>query len=112
MVLIVDNLSENSVFLLERPQLQENKNWRSVTLIIWNFQYNPSRMICITAFLPQRTHQGGQPNQDKPGGTNFFWLPSPPRINLEESVRVASPTRINLKEPISSGYPAHTGLTA
>jgi hypothetical protein len=34
-------------------------------------------------------------NQDKPGGTNFFWLPSPHRINLEEPVRVASPTRIN-----------------
>jgi hypothetical protein len=31
-----------------------------------------------------------------PGGTNFFWLPSPSRINLEE--------------PISSGYPAHIGL--
>jgi hypothetical protein len=31
-----------------------------------------------------------------PGGTNFFWLPSPSRINLEE--------------PISSGYPAHLGL--
>ncbi len=32
-----------------------------------------------------------------PGGTNFFWLPSPPRINLEE--------------PISSDYLAHLGLT-
>ncbi len=31
-----------------------------------------------------------------PGGTNFFWLPSPSRIILEE--------------PISSGYPAHLGL--
>jgi hypothetical protein len=32
-----------------------------------------------------------------PEGTNFFWLPSPPRINLEE--------------PISSSYPACLGLT-
>ncbi len=46
-----------------------------------------------------------------PGGNNFFWLPSPSKINLEEPVRVASPTRINLEEPISSGYPAQTGLT-
>ncbi len=36
-----------------------------------------------------------QLNQDIPGGTNFFWLPSPNRINLEEPVRVASTTRIN-----------------
>ncbi len=32
-----------------------------------------------------------------PGETNFFWLPSPSRINLEEL--------------ISSGYPARLGLT-
>ncbi len=45
-----------------------------------------------------------------PGGTNFFWLPSPNRINLEEPLRVASPTRINLEEPIRVASPTRINL--
>jgi hypothetical protein len=58
-------------------------------------------MAMVAAVGRQRWMRGGSIGRAaeaawQPGGTNFFWLPSPPRINLEE--------------PISSGYPAHLGL--
>ncbi len=37
-------------------------------------------------------------------------MASPPRINLEEPVRLASPTRINLEEPVRVASPTRINL--
>ncbi len=45
----------------------------------------------LDKYLPGGTRQGGQPNQDKPGGTHQG-AACTTRINLEEPVRVATRT--------------------
>ncbi len=77
----------------------------------WN-QYMSFRAQSIVSFLtPLCSFYLEEPiSSGLPGGTNFFWLPSPNRINLEEPVRVASPTRIKSftwRNP--SGWPAQPG---